>query len=499
MGQALYRSHRPKSFDEVKGQDHITNTLRKAIKNGRIAHAYLFTGPRGVGKTSVARILAHEVNDLPYEDESIHLDIIEIDAASNRRIDEIRELRDKVHISPTSAKYKVYIIDEVHMLTREAFNALLKTLEEPPAHCIFILATTEAHKLPETIVSRTQRFEFKPISRTPAVDHLSAIAKSEKLDIDKAALELLAEHGEGSFRDSISLLDQLTTTGSKITEKDVREFLGLPAAALIKSLVESIAAGNTAEVLKQLDEVREQGANPGAVAKMLGAQVRQLLLDGARDAWVGDLLKELIEVPASFRPGDSLELAVLRAAAAAGTNTEPPVSPPPKVSSDPQIKSAEPPEPKQKVAPAKTEAAPAVVEEKKAEEPAKKPAKARQVMPFDENSWEQIVSQVKDQAASLYTALRLATPEVDSGKLTLAFQFPLHQKKVNEAENKALIGQIVAQVTGQEMAIDSVVDKSKKPTAKPAEKKEKTVIKPADESLGTISNIFGNAEVLESN
>src|SRR3982751_4633112 len=176
MGQALYRKYRSKSFDDVVGQDHITKTLKNALSSGRISHAYLFTGPRGVGKTSVARILAHEVNDLPYTDESIHLDIIEIDAASNRRIDEIRDLRDKVHITPTSAKYKVYIIDEVHMLTKEAFNALLKTLEQPPAHCIFILATTEAHKLPETIISRTQRYTFKPVDLPKVVEHLRPIA-----------------------------------------------------------------------------------------------------------------------------------------------------------------------------------------------------------------------------------------------------------------------------------------------------------------------------------
>ena len=157
MGKALYRKYRPKSLSEVVGQKHITDTLANAIKSGRISHAYLLTGPRGTGKTSIARILAHEVNGLEYTSDQTELDIIEIDAASNRRIDEIRDLRDKVHILPTSNKYKVYIIDEVHMLTREAFNALLKTLEEPPAHVVFILATTELSKVPDTIVSRSAR------------------------------------------------------------------------------------------------------------------------------------------------------------------------------------------------------------------------------------------------------------------------------------------------------------------------------------------------------
>src|SRR5579859_7016374 len=193
MGQALYRTHRPTRLRDVVGQEHITTALTRALKKGTISHAYLFTGPKGVGKTSIARILAHEINGLPYEEEATHLDIIEIDAASNRRIDEIRELRDKVHIAPTSATYKVYIIDEVHMLTKEAFNALLKTLEEPPAHVIFILATTEAHKLPETIVSRTQRYSLRPVPEEQVVKHLREIADGEKIVIDDDALALVAK------------------------------------------------------------------------------------------------------------------------------------------------------------------------------------------------------------------------------------------------------------------------------------------------------------------
>jgi len=196
----LYRKYRPQSFEEVLGQDHIVSVLKNAVKTGRVSHAYLFSGSRGTGKTSLARILAKALNcakftgkskDVPCDKCSAcisvnngnSLDLIEIDAASNRGIDEIRELRDKVRYAPSSSAYKVYIIDEVHMLTKEAFNALLKTLEEPPAHCVFIMATTELHKVPDTILSRTQQFDFKRASQKELVDNLQSIAKKEKLNI----------------------------------------------------------------------------------------------------------------------------------------------------------------------------------------------------------------------------------------------------------------------------------------------------------------------------
>ena len=245
---ALYRKYRGLSFDDIVGQDHITGVLKSSIKNNRISHAYLFTGPRGVGKTSVARILAHEINGLDYKHEENHIDIIEIDAASNRRIDEIRDLREKSHISPISAKYKVYIIDEVHMLTKEAFNALLKTLEEPPAHVVFILATTEAHKLPQTIISRTQRHTFKPCDIDTGSKHLRHIAELEGIDITDEALRLIAKHGDGSFRDAIGLLDQVSSGKGPVQADDVRATLGLIDESEVSELLEAALSGNQSQV-----------------------------------------------------------------------------------------------------------------------------------------------------------------------------------------------------------------------------------------------------------
>ena len=299
MGQALYRKYRSKSLDEIVGQSHITDMLRRAIASGNVAHAYLLTGPRGVGKTSIARILAHEINQLPYTDESTHLDIIEIDAASNNSVEDIRNLRDKVAVAPTSAPKKIYIIDEVHMLSKSAFNALLKTLEEPPEHVVFILATTDVEKLPATIVSRVQRFNFRLIDGDDAVKHLRAISDAENIDISDEALQLVARHGQGSFRDSISLLDQLRNiSDSTITPELIESVVGLASNEMVLELLNAYDSQDLAKITKLIDGAEKRGISAITITDQLVHAVRSditahparlLLLDRllevAKSAW----------------------------------------------------------------------------------------------------------------------------------------------------------------------------------------------------------------------
>ncbi len=479
MGQALYRKYRSKSLSEIVGQEHIISTLQNALKKGNISHAYLFTGPRGVGKTSIARILAHEINQIPYDENVIHIDIIEIDAASNRRIDEIRDLRDKVHIAPTSAKYKVYIIDEVHMLTKEAFNALLKTLEEPPAHVIFILATTESHKLPETIISRTQRFNFKSIDPAKAVEHLKTIAKDENLKVSQEALELIAEHGDGSFRDSISLLDQVSSLGKQIEADDVRDMLGIAPAAMINDLYSSTVSGTPKDILNSLDKTTQRGLESTLIAKQLAKTVRNNLLNGVDDpGLLAGLLNDLIEVPASSDPSAKLEIVLV------GVNLK----------SRPQARIAAAVTPAPTVA---TTAKPmptpvAVAKPKEAPKPAEAPVKVAPPAITDDfnQAWHQTLQSIKKQYNTLYGVLRMAQPQQDGSKIELAFKFPFHQKRVNEAKNKQIVIDVLSAQMGQPVSITCIINGE----AEPIVQKPKAKDSP---QLNAISNIFGSTEVLE--
>ena len=313
MSRALYRTYRSRSLDEIVGQSHITRILQRAIARGHIAHAYLLTGPRGVGKTSIARILAHEINGLPYTDESTHLDIIEIDAASNNSVEDIRDLRDKVQIAPASSPKKIYIIDEVHMLSKSAFNALLKTLEEPPEHVVFILATTDADKLPATILSRVQRFNFRAISPRDAAKHLAFIAQQEKIAITPDALELVAEQGKGSFRDSISLLDQLRSlSDGTIDRAMVAEVLGLAQDELVEGLLAAYATADIGRAAQLIDEAEAAGTPAELLAEQLLGIARQRVVE---DAALLPLLDKLLAVPRAGWPRIALLTALASQAA----------------------------------------------------------------------------------------------------------------------------------------------------------------------------------------
>lgn len=292
---ALYRKWRPRKFEDVVGQEHITTTLKNQIIYNRIAHAYLFSGTRGTGKTSTAKIFARAVNCPEHESgnpcgncetcEKIEspgvMDIIEIDAASNRGVDEIRELREKVKYPPTLGAYKVYIIDEVHMLTQEAFNALLKTLEEPPKHVIFILATTEPHKLPATILSRCQRFDFKRITLKDMVNRMKYIAQEMDISIEEKALELIGRNAEGAMRDALSILDQclsLAKEDEAIAYESVVNTLGLATEGFIYNIAESLLNGETKETIEKLHEMVDGGKDILQIIKQLTEHFRKLLI-----------------------------------------------------------------------------------------------------------------------------------------------------------------------------------------------------------------------------
>lgn len=267
--KALYRKYRPVKLSEVVGQDQVVKPLENSLKSGKISHAYIFIGPRGCGKTSVARIFAHEINKFPYEIEDDYTDIIEIDGASNTGVDNIRELKEKAVIAPTKGKFKVYIIDEVHMLSKSAFNALLKTLEEPPKHVIFIMATTDAYKIPATITSRAQIYNFNLATPDVMKKHLESIAKKEKINIDSDALDVIIAKGGGSFRDSISLLDQISTLGDKIDRDLVISALGVPEESELDGLLEAYKQGNQEEITTILKRIINSGIKPEAIAENL--------------------------------------------------------------------------------------------------------------------------------------------------------------------------------------------------------------------------------------
>ncbi len=293
MTQALYNKWRPQKWDEVVGQQHVIQTLRNAVTGGHVIHAYLFAGPRGTGKTTAARLLAKAINCLDPDpaarpcnqcahcmavNEGRFLDLIEIDAASNTSVEDVRDLRDKINFTPNQGQYKVYIIDEVHMLSTAAFNALLKTLEEPPPHAIFILATTEMHKIPATVLSRCQRHEFRRVPVDDIVSQLNKIVKSEKLTAEPEALTLIARQSAGGLRDAISLLDQMASTGKEITLGLTQIVLGTATSQTVIALVNALLDRKPSAGMDAIHAALDAGTDPRLLARQVVDYLRALLL-----------------------------------------------------------------------------------------------------------------------------------------------------------------------------------------------------------------------------
>ena len=272
MQQALYRIYRPKNFDEIYGQDQIVSILKNQLENGNLSHAYLFCGPRGTGKTSTAKVFASAING------GIDIDTVELDAASNNSVDNVRDIRDNLAFAPTSGKYKIYIIDEVHMLSAAAFNALLKTLEEPPSHVIFILATTEPQKIPQTVLSRCQRFDFRKIEKDVLVQRLSDVLAQEGKDFESEALEFIALKSEGGLRDALSILDKALSYGD-LTMENLLQVLGEIHSDNYLSMLKAIMAHNTRDAIMVLGSIEKSGMDPRIFALELINFMKQVILE----------------------------------------------------------------------------------------------------------------------------------------------------------------------------------------------------------------------------
>jgi len=462
---SFYRKYRPQNFNNLVGQDHIRSTILNALLEGHPAHAYLFCGPRGTGKTSTARLVAKALNCLKLDEhgepcdecdlcvtirEGTLIDLVEIDAASNRGIDEIRDLKDKINFAPTRAKNKVYIIDEVHMLTKEAFNALLKTLEEPPENVYFILATTEAHKVPETIISRCQRFDFKRITQKTLVTRLMYIAQLENIEVEPDAIDAIARTSEGGLRDAIGLLEQLTIDG-KLTFERVRDVLGISGRTAFEALFGHLAGKNIQSALLEIHNLYAEGSDLVQFTKDFLEFLREKLMEATESDNL-DEIRELIRTINHFQnaydklktatiPQLPLEIAILEASLAPF---------PPHINPDAVQ------EPKKSSATEKSvKTEENLISEPRAHSTLKKTISEQEVVSNEEKvpltishvkeNWPRVIERIKTPFVKL--SLKEGLPVlVENSQIVIEFKSNFHKEKINSAEIKQEIENVIREI-----------------------------------------------------
>lgn len=502
MSQALYRKWRPHHWEDVVGQEHVTQTLRNAVTAGRVAHAQLFAGPRGTGKTTTARLLAKAMNCLEADtarrpcdvcaccqavNEGRFMDLIEIDAASNTSVEDVRDLRDKIGFSPTQGQYKMYIIDEVHMLSTAAFNALLKTLEEPPRHAMFILATTEVHKIPATVLSRCQRHEFRRIPVNDIVAYLKRIADGEGIEIEPEALLLVARQSAGGMRDAISLLDQLASMGGLVTLAMAQSVLGTATNQTVLKLFEYILEKDAAAGLACLHQALDAGSDPRQFSRQIVEYLRSLLMVRMGNPEQMDVTPEMraqmashavaFDVPDLVRmtylfndaatdgrawmPSLPLEMALVQSLA------EPPEPPGAAVETQPAGKPAKASAPRSRTrldsppAPA----GPAEVENELEQAP--EPGDPLGNRRLDEN-WKQILNLTRQQDLNTYSLINSSKSRSLSGNiLILGFASDVLKIKMEKNSNIELVQKVLQQVLGMEIEIRCITLSGKRTTPPP--------------------------------
>lgn len=458
----LYRQYRPSRFAELVGQDHVSHTLMRAVTQNRVAHAYVFYGPRGTGKTSTARILAKRLNCTNPADaepcntceqcqasaQSRHLDVVEIDAASNRGIDDIRALKDGIGLRPSMGKYKIYIIDEVHMLTNEAFTALLKTLEEPTAHAVFILATTELHKVPETILSRCQVYRFRRATTDELRGRLTYLLEQEKRTAENAVLDFIIQRSDGCYRDAESLLGQLlTASDKKIKLSAVTEFLGLPSPALIDDFLLSLIRGQSAPALTALESAFTDGFDPEQLVRESILRARDVALALVQHQEVArafanetqalsrlpQILRALVQAQQDLaympQPMIALQLAILTVCTQKGEVAPPPVTTPIATISVPKI----------------------TTKEKK---PAVKSGETGTTSEKVRGAWPAVIQNMKVANPVASTFLRAMEPISNiASNVTVQARYALHRNFFGKRDNKTALEAALSEVMGEQMTV----------------------------------------------